>query len=70
MSNNDSDLVVTDDFESWYENGTVGITFIEDGVTKIINKEDFREFYKFISQTYDEFLRVEDDEDDEVEDED
>tara|TARA_B100001765_G_scaffold67332_1_gene40728 strand:+ start:396 stop:608 length:213 start_codon:yes stop_codon:yes gene_type:complete len=70
MSNNDSDLVVTDDFESWYENGTVGINFIEDGVTKIINKEDFREFYKFISQTYDEFLRVEDDEDDEVEDED
>jgi len=36
---------------------------IEDGVTKVINKEDFRDFCKFISQTHDEFIRAEDEED-------
>ena len=41
----------------------VWIEFIEDGVTKIINKEDFRDFCKFISQTHDEFIRAEDEED-------
>ncbi|MBC8482824.1 MAG: hypothetical protein H8D50_03720, partial [Thaumarchaeota archaeon] len=41
----------------------VWVEFIEDGVTKVINKEDFRDFCKFISQTHDEFIRAEDEED-------
>ena len=30
---------------------------------RVINKEDFRDFCKFISQTHDEFIRAEDEED-------
>jgi len=56
----DSVLVETEDFQSWYDGEVVGIEFFADGVTKVINKEDFRDFYKFMSQTYDEFLRAED----------
>ena len=56
---NTIDLVVSEDFESWYDKDeeVVGITFLADGITKLINKEDFREFRDFISQTYDEFFR-------------
>ena len=56
---NTIDLVVSEDFESWYDRDeeVVGITFLADGITKLINKEDFREFRDFISQTYDEFFR-------------
>ena len=56
---NTVDLVETEDFESWYDSSeeVVGITFLADGVTKLINKEDFREFRDFISQTYDEFFK-------------
>ena len=54
------DLVIAEDFESWYDGEVVGIEFLADGVTKEITKEDFRDFYKFMSQTYDEFLRAED----------
>ncbi len=56
------DLVVSEDFESWYDHGEeiIGINFLDDGVTKIIDKVDFRDFFKFMSQTYDEFLRAED----------
>ena len=56
------DLVIAEDFESWYDSDAevVGINFLEDWVTKEITKEDFRNFYKFMSQTYDEFLRAED----------
>ena len=57
-------LVETEDFESWYDGEVVGIEFLADGVTKIINKEDFRDFCKFISQTQDEFIRAEDEEED------
>ena len=62
---NTIDLVVSEDFESWYDKDeeVVGITFLVDGITKIINKEDFRDFCKFISQTQDEFIRAEDEED-------
>ena len=60
MSDDDSVLVETEDFQSWYDGDQVGIEFLADGVTKVINKEDFRDFYKFMSQTYDEFLRAED----------
>ena len=59
----DSVLVETEDFQSWYDGEQVGIDFFADGVTKIINKEDFRDFCKFISQTQDEFIRAEDEED-------
>ena len=61
--NNDSVLVESEDFESWYDGEVVGIEFLADGVTKVINKEDFRDFCKFISQTQDEFIRAEDEED-------
>ena len=57
------DLVETEDFESWYDGEVVGIEFLADGVTKVIDKEDFRDFCKFISQTHDEFIRAEDEED-------
>ena len=60
---NDNILVGLEDFESWYDGEVVGIEFLADGVTKIINKEDFRDFCKFISQTQDEFIRAEDEED-------
>jgi hypothetical protein len=57
------DLVISEDLESWYDGDVVGIEFLADGVTKVINKEDFRDFCKFVSQTHDEFIRAEDEED-------
>ena len=61
MSDEDDNVLVeTEDFQSWYDGDQVGIEFFADGVTKVIDKEDFRDFYKFMSQTYDEFLRAED----------
>ena len=60
---NDNVLVETENFLSWYDGDQVGIEFLADGVTKVINKEDFRDFCKFISQTQDEFIRAEDEED-------
>jgi len=62
MSDEDDDsvLVGTEDFESWYDGDQVGIEFFADGVTKVINKEDFRDFCKFVSQTHDEFILAED----------
>ena len=63
MSDDDNTLAESEDFESWYDGEVVGIEFLADGVTKVINKEDFRDFYKFISQTHDEFIRAEDEED-------
>ena len=63
MSDDDNILARTEDFESWYDGDVVGIEFLADGVTKIINKEDFRDFCKFGSQTHDEFIRAEDEED-------
>jgi len=57
---NDNVLVETEDFQSWYDGDQVGIEFFADGVTKVINKEDFRDFCKFVSQTHDEFIRAED----------
>ena len=56
----DSVLVETEDFQSWYDGEVVGIEFFADGLTKVINKEDFRDFCKFVSQTHDEFIRAED----------
>ena len=56
----DSVLVGTEDFESWYDGEVVGIEFLADGVTKVINKEDFRDFCKFVSQTENEFILAED----------
>jgi len=61
--NDDGVLVETEDFQSWFDGDQVGIEFLADGVTKVINKEDFRDFCKFISQTHDEFIRAEDEED-------
>ena len=58
--NDDSVLVETEDFQSWYDGEVVGIEFFTDGVTKVIDKEDFRDFCKFVSQTHDEFIRAED----------
>ena len=63
----DSVLVETEDFQSWYDGEVVGIEFFADGVTKVIDKEDFRDFCKFVSQTHDEFIRAEDDEGEEGE---
>ena len=60
MSDDDSTLVETEDFSSWYDGEVVGIEFFADGVTKVINKEDFRDFCKFVSQTHDEFILAED----------
>jgi len=57
------DLVIAEDLESWYDGDVVGIEFLADGVTKVINNEDFRDFCKFISQTHDELIRAEDEED-------
>jgi len=56
----DSVLVETEDFQSWYDGEQVGIEFFADGVTKVIDKEDFRDFCKFVSQTHDEFILAED----------
>jgi len=69
MSDGDNNLFETDDFVSWYDGNEVSIEFIDDGVTKAIPKENFRDFYKFMSQTYDEFLRAEDEDDGEDEEE-
>jgi len=65
MSDEEDDniLVETEDFLSGYDGEVVWIEFIEDGVTKVINKEDFRDFCKFKSQTLDEVIRAEDEED-------
>jgi len=64
MSDDDDGVLVeTEDFQSWFDGDQVGIEFLADGVTKVINKEDFRDFCKFISQTHDEFIRAEDEED-------
>jgi len=64
MSDEDDNVLVeTEDFLSGYDGEVVWVEFIEDGVTKVINKEDFRDFCKFISQTQDEFIRAEDEED-------
>lgn len=64
MSDEDDNVLVeTEDFQSWYDGDQVGIEFFADGVTKVINKEDFRDFCKFISQTQDEFILAEDEED-------
>ena len=63
MSDDDNTLAESEDFESWYDGDVVGIEFLADGVTKVINKEDFRDFCKFISQTQDEFILAEDEED-------
>jgi len=64
MSDEDDNVLVeTENFLSSYDGDQVGIEFIADGVTKVINKEDFRDFCKFISQTHDEFIRAEDEED-------
>ena len=62
MSDDDDDgiLVETENFQSWYDGDQVGIEFLADGVTKVIDKEDFRDFCKFVSQTHDEFIRAED----------
>jgi len=62
MSDDDDDsiLVETENFQSWYDGDQVGIEFFADGVTKVINKEDFRDFCKFVSQTHDEFILAED----------
>ena len=59
----DSVLVETEDFQSWFDGDQVGIEFLADGVTKVINKEDFRDFCKFVSQTENEFIQAEDEED-------
>ena len=63
MSDDDSVLVETEDFQSWYDGEVIGIEFFADGVTKVINKEDFRDFCKFVSQTENEFIQAEDEED-------
>ena len=60
MSDDDSALVETEDFQSWYDGEVVGIEFFADGVTKVIDKEEFRDFCKFVSDTQNEFIRAED----------
>jgi len=61
MSDEDDNVLVeTEEFQSWYDGDQVGIEFFADGVTKVINKEDFRDFCKFVSQTHDEFILAED----------
>ena len=64
MSDEDDNVLVeTENFLSWYDGDQVGIEFLADGVIKEINKEDFRGFCKFMSQTQDKFIRAEDEED-------
>jgi len=60
MSDDDSVLVETEDFQSWYDGEVVGIEFFADGVTKVIDKEEFRDFCKFVSDTQNEFILAED----------
>ncbi len=63
MSDEDDNILVeTEDFLSGYDGEVVWVEFLADGVTKVINKEDFRDFCKFVSQTHDEFIRAEDEE--------
>ena len=66
MSDDNDILVETEDFQSWYDGDQVGIEFLADGVTKVINKEDFRAFCKFVSDTQNEFILAEDNEDDDA----
>ena len=63
MSDDNDILVETEDFSSWYDGEVVGIEFFADGVTKVIDKEDFRDFCKFVSQTENEFILAEDQDD-------
>ena len=64
MSDEDDNVLVeTENFLSWYDGDQVGIEFLADGVTKVINKEDFRDFCKFVSDTQNEFIQAEDEED-------
>ena len=64
MSDEDDNVLVeTEKFLSWFDGDQVGIEFLADGVTKVINKEDFRDFCKFVSQTENEFIQAEDAED-------
>ena len=60
MSDDDGVLVETEDFQSWYDGEVIGIEFFADGVTKVIDKEEFRDFCKFVSDTQNEFIRAED----------
>ena len=61
MSDEDDNVLVeTENFLSWYDGDQVGIEFLADGVIKEINKEDFRDFCKFVSQTENEFILAED----------
>jgi len=60
MSDDDSILVDTEDFQSWYDGDQVGYELLADGVTIVINKEDFRDFCKFVSDTQNEFILAED----------
>jgi len=60
MSDDDNVLVETEDFQSWYDGEVVGIEFFADGVTKVIDKEEFRDFCKFVSDTQNEFILAED----------
>jgi len=61
MSDEDDNILVeTEDFLSGYDGEGVWVEFFADGVTKVINKEDFRDFCKFVSQTHDEFILAED----------
>ena len=61
MSDDDDGVLVeTEDFQSWYDGEVVGIEFFADGVTKVIDKEEFRDFCKFVSDTQNEFIRAED----------
>ena len=60
MSDDDSVLVETEDFQSWYDGEVIGIEFFADGVTKVIDKEEFRDFCKFVSDTQNEYILAED----------
>ena len=61
MSDEDDNVLVeTENFLSWYDGDQVGIEFLADGVIKEINKEDFRDFCKFVSDTQNEFILAED----------
>ena len=64
MSDEDDNILVgLEDFESWYDGEVVGIEFFADGVTKVIDKEEFRDFCKFVSDTQNEFILAEDQDD-------
>ena len=64
MSDEDDNVLVeTEKFLSWFDGDQVGIEFLADGVTKEILKEDFRDFCKFVSDTQNEFILAEDQDD-------